>query len=184
MEEAIKYYTANGKRFKLFIDNEQIDGIVDNLAHRINLDYEGKKPLFVVVLRGAMFFAADLIRKINLDCEVDTISAKSYGNEMVSSGKVQVQMNKLKLSGRDVIIIEDIVDSGQTMDTMLKKFADQGAKSIEIVTFLSKPTQRVVHPPVKYIGLEIEPIFVIGYGLDYAEQGRHLSEVYILDEED
>ena len=88
------------------------------------------------------------------------------------------------ISDRDVLIVEDIVDSGQTMEALLKRFADQGARSIEAVSFLSKPSQRIVYPRVKYIGIEIEPIFVIGYGLDYAEQGRQLPEIYVLDEEE
>jgi hypoxanthine phosphoribosyltransferase len=184
MEKDIRYYSANGKRFKLYIDEEQIKETVSILANRINSDYEGKQPIVVVVLRGAMFFAADLMRQLKVDCQLETISAKSYGNEMVSSGKVHLQMNKLKISDRDVLIVEDIVDSGQTMEALLKRFADQGARSIEAVSFLSKPSQRIVYPRVKYIGIEIEPIFVIGYGLDYAEQGRQLPEIYVLDEEE
>jgi hypoxanthine phosphoribosyltransferase len=184
MDRIEKYYTANGKRFKLYINEEKIKETVDEIAKRLNNDYEGKKPLFVVVLRGAMFFAADLMRRVDFDCELTTISAKSYGSEMFSSGKVEIEDNKLNIEDRDVIIVEDIVDSGHTMDILLRDFADHGARSIEVCSFLSKTSQRVVFPRIKYIGIEIDPIFVIGYGLDYAEQARQLPEIYILDEKE
>lgn len=180
--EKNKYFIANGKRFKKFILQDEINDKVDLLADRINQDYYGKKILFIVVLKGSIFFASDLLRKITLECEIDTVRASSYGNEMKNS-MLRLCVDNLEIEGKNVIVIEDIVDTGNTLNLLMEKIRDEKPLSLEAVSFLSKPAKREVSVDVKYIGIEIPPLFVIGYGLDYAEAGRHLPDIYILDEQ-
>ncbi len=174
-------FHINNKIFKLFMEEEEILRIVVTLAQRINKDYRDKNPLFLIVLKGSVFFGTDLLRNIIIDCDIDFISSKSYGNSMDSSGNVLINIDHLDLDNRNVIIVEDIIDTGYTlkaiMDT-LSKFKEIG---IETVALLSKPEKREVEVNIKYIGKEIPPDFVIGYGLDYAEKGRNLRNIYILE---
>jgi hypoxanthine phosphoribosyltransferase len=166
--------------FKLFISEEKIRSVVDNLASRINKDYYDKSPIFIVVLKGAIFFAVDLLKRIEFNAEIQTIWAKSYGNSMTSSGDVQITHQNLDIKNKDVIIIEDIIDTGHTLNSLIKRLKMMEPKSIETAVFLSKPDQRQAEVPVKYLGLEIPSDFVIGYGLDYAEYGRNLPSIYSL----
>lgn len=175
--------SVNGRTFKMFIDRERIDSIVSDLADRINRDYVGKQIVFLIVLKGSIFFSADLLRKISCDCRVETIRAKSYGSEMKNSGNVELDMTCSDVSGKHIIIIEDIVDSGRTLHKVSEKLKEQNPASLEIVSFLSKPAERVTDVKVKYIGMEIPNRFVIGYGLDYAERGRQYPDIYALYEE-
>jgi hypoxanthine phosphoribosyltransferase len=176
-------YVANGKTFKIYIDRNKILETVAGLARRINTDYEGKQPVFVFVLKGSMFFGTDLMKNINLDCQLMTVDAKSYGNGMVSSGTVDINSSNLDLKDKDVILVEDIVDSGITLATLKNVLKKQEPASVEIASLLSKPALRQVAIDVKYVGIEIPPVFVIGYGLDYAEHGRQLPDIYALDGE-
>lgn len=169
-------------RFKKYITNDRIQNEVTKLAERINADYINQKVLFIVVLKGSIFFAADLLRKINLDCEIETVRASSYMNEMINS-RLRLSIENIDMFNKNIIIIEDIVDTGNTLSELIKRIESEKPRSIEIVTFLSKPDKREKMVDVKYIGIEIAPAFVIGYGLDYAEQGRHLPDIYILDED-
>lgn len=167
------------KIFTPYISREEISRTVSSIAAKINSDYFGREPLFLIVLKGAVFFAADLLREIALDCEMRMIEAKSYGMGMVSNGDVKITGLEENLGGKDIIVIEDIVDTGHTLEALTKKLLLQNPKSLECACFLSKTSQREAAINVKYIGLETEPAFVIGYGLDYAEKGRHLPEIYI-----
>lgn len=175
-------YTINGKTFSVLLSRNVIAETVKTLANRINHDYKGKTPVFLIVLKGSIFFGADLLREITLDCELKTIRAKSYGNSMLSSGKVNLLVTNIDIAGKDVIIVEDIVDTGLTLSALIDKLKSFEPKSLETVSLLSKPSQREVQVPVRYIGLEIDPSFVIGYGLDYDEKGRQLPDIYSLDE--
>lgn len=168
------------KTFKLNITPKELDEAVSRIAGQINEDYSDKTPLFLVVLKGAVFFASDLLRKLTIHCTLETITAKSYGNELYSSGVVNLNLDDLPLKGRDVIIIEDIVDSGLTLQSIINKLKKQDPESIEAAAIVSKPDQRTVDVRVKYIGIEIPADFVIGYGMDYAEYGRHLPGIYSL----
>ena len=181
MKKKENKFVINEKVFGIFIDRTQIRASVRKLALEINKDYADKKPLFVIVLKGSIFFASDLLRMIKLPCDIETISAKSYGKKMKSSGFVELCDKKLDVKGRDVIIIEDIADTGLTLKTLVEVLNQQKPASIEAVAFLSKPSQRKVEVNVKYIGIEILPDFVVGYGLDYAEQGRQLPDIYKLE---
>lgn len=175
-------YKVNGKEFIPFIKASEIAEATSRLAARINSDYAGKTPVFMLVLKGSIFFGADLLRLINLDCELVTISAKSYGSRMQSSGEVNLGLFDENIEDKDVIIIEDIIDSGLTLKKIYQSLETQMPASIEIVTLLSKPQMKKTDIRVKYVGMEIEPKFVIGYGLDYAEKGRQLPAIYVLDE--
>ncbi len=179
----MKAFRIGEYNFGLYKSAEELHEIVKGLANRINNDYEGRKPVFLIVMKGAFIFAADLIRQINLNLSVELIRAKSYGSSMTSSGKVQLQHYGIDIKGRDVIIVEDIVDSGLTMEYLMAKVRDMGASSVEAAALISKTEMRKTNVDVKYTGMDIPPLFVIGYGLDYDEQGRHLPDLYMLNEE-
>jgi hypoxanthine phosphoribosyltransferase len=172
----------NQKKFEILIPKEKIESVVEELAAKINKDYSGKKPVFLLVLKGSIFFATDLLRKITLDCELETVSAKSYGPYMKSTGEVNLMLTKLDITGKDVIIVEDIIDSGLTINKLVEKLKFFNPLSVEVVSLLSKPEMRKVNVNVKYIGMEIPARFVIGYGLDYSEHGRNLPSIYALEE--
>ncbi len=168
------------KEFEIAYHHEYLQEIITELANRINADYSGKTITFLIVLKGAMPFAVDLMKSINCECIVETISAKSYGNGMKSSGDVRIFPDDLSVEGKEIIIIEDIVDTGRTLSALKQKLNLQNPNSIEIASLFSKPAQREVEIDVKYIGIEIPPKFIVGYGLDYAEHGRQLPAVYQL----
>lgn len=167
------------KIFKKMMSRQEINAIIQKVANEINEDYKDKNPVFLVVLKGAMFFAADLLRMINIDCEIETIKARSYGEKMETGGKVELEGLRAGLQGRDIIIIEDIVDSGFTMKALIGEINSHGPASVNSAVLLSKPEARKIEVPVGYICLEIPPEFVVGYGLDYAEAGRNLPDIYV-----
>lgn len=170
---------VNGKVFHKFISREMIDITVAKMANEINKDYEGKEPVFLVVLKGSVFFGADLLREVNLECTMETIRAKSYGKQMHSSGNVDLFIENLDLKGKDLIIVEDIVDSGLTLKSLIERIKKTEPASLEVATFLYKPDAIKVDLDIKYIGIKIPSDFVLGYGLDYAELGRNLKDIYI-----
>lgn len=173
---------VNDKYFRKFISAEKIEEKTGELAGRIAKDYDGKCPLFLVVINGAIIFAADLIRKAGIDSEYDCLRASSYGKDMCSCGKPELSGELPNVENRHVVIIEDIVDTGHTLKALTGILEDKNAASVEIVSLFSKPAAREVDLQVKYVGFEIEPLFIIGFGLDYAYKGRYLKDVYILDE--
>ncbi len=175
--EIVTYFENN---FKVYITAEEIDNIISRIAIQINEDYKDKSPVFLTILNGAVLFATDLIRKINLDCEIEFLSAKSYGSSMQSSGIVELQSYGLNIKDRDVIIVEDIVDTGHTLTNLYNNLHQFEPKSVKTACLLSKPAMRKVEVEVHYIGFEIEPVFVVGYGLDYANKGRQLPAIYKL----
>ncbi|MGA2297787.1 MAG: hypoxanthine phosphoribosyltransferase [FCB group bacterium] len=174
-------FRIKDKNFKVYISCDKIKKTVEELAARISADYTGKKPLFLVVLKGSIFFASDLLRAIDLNCEIEMIRAKSYGKEMSSSGKVNLILSELEIEGKDVIVIEDIIDTGFTLQKLFEKLQMSNPASIEAVALVSKPSLRKVNVKVKYIGIEIPDVFVIGYGMDFAEQGRNLPAIYAME---
>jgi hypoxanthine phosphoribosyltransferase len=174
--------TFRDRTFSLLISPEEIKQKVEEIAEMLNMDYTDKKPLFLVILKGAVFFASDLLRKFNYPCDIEFIKIKSYGSEMQSSGKVDISDYKNIYNNRDVVIIEDIVDAGYTLSKLIEIINRDSPSSIEIVTFLSKPTNRKIQVNVKYIGFEIPGLFVVGYGMDWDEQGRNLPAIYSIKE--
>jgi hypoxanthine phosphoribosyltransferase len=169
---------------EVLISSSQIENRVKEIAEEISADYADKNPLMVGILKGAWVFLADLVRQMTCPCQVDFISASSYGKGTVTSGNVKVMKDLAEsCEGRDVIIVEDIIDTGITLSFLQKMLQERKARSVEIVTFLSKPSRRKVNVDVKYVGYEIPDAFVVGYGMDYAEQYRELQYIGILKEE-
>ncbi len=171
------------KQFSHFISEEQIEAAVNELAYRINQDYAGKDLVIVPVLNGAFMFAADLIKRLNFDCEITFIKIASYQG-VSSTGEVEEVLGLEKdITGRHVLIVEDIVDTGVTMHEVTKSLKQLGPSSLEIATFLQKPDALSRHLDIKYIGIKIPNKFVVGYGLDYDGYGRNLREIYVLTEQ-
>ena len=166
------------KEFKVLISNEELIAKVKTLAGRINKDYEGKNPLFIAILNGAFMFAADLLKEINLECGVSFIKLSSY-QEMSHSGTVTELIGLSEnIFKRDIIIIEDIIDTGGTMKSVLDEFKERGASSVEVVSLLLKPGALQNELDIKYVGFEISDEFVVGYGLDYDGFGRNTDTIY------
>lgn len=153
------------------------------VADRINKDMEGKNPLFLAVLNGSFIFAADLMRMITIPCEISFVKLASYQGTM-STGRIKevIGINE-NISGRDIIIVEDIVESGLTMKRMMESLGTRNPASIHICTLLLKPEKLTVDLDVEYVAMEIPNDFIVGYGLDYDQQGRNLREIYTLVEE-
>jgi hypoxanthine phosphoribosyltransferase len=165
----------------ILFTEEQIHAKLAELARRLEADYEGTKPLLVGVLRGAVMVMADLARELTIPIEMDWMAVSSYGSGTQSSGVVRILKDlDTDLDGRHVIIVEDIIDSGLTLSWLRGNLETRGAASVEIVALLRKPDAAKVEVDVKYAGFEIPNAFVIGYGLDYAEQYRNLRGIAVL----
>ena len=172
------------KTFKTFIPEEEIQRRVKAVAEKLNKDMAGKNPLFLAVLNGSFIFAADLMRYITIPCEISFVKLASYEGT-TSTGKVKevVGINQ-DLKGRTVVIVEDIVDTGNTLKYVLAKLQERGPKSIKVCTMLNKESRRVADLHADYVGFEVDDLFVIGYGLDYDQKYRGLPYVSYLDESD
>ena len=171
----------NNDRFTLYLSEEQIQKRVRELAARINEDYKGKVPIFIGILNGSFIFFSDLVREISLDCEVDFLKLSSYGDAKISSGQVKLLKDlNCQVNGRDIIVVEDIIDSGLSMDFMKKLVMRENPASFSVVALLLKKSVAKVNFPIDYVGFEIPPEFVIGYGLDYAQKVRNLKSIYRL----
>lgn len=166
------------KTFRISIPREEILKNVDAVAEKINRDMAGKNPLFLAVLNGAFVFAADLMRRITIPCEISFVKLASYQG-VISTGKVRevIGINE-SLAGRTVIIVEDIVDTGLTMKQMMDSLATRNPESIHICSLLLKPDKLQVPLDVEYVALRIPNDFIVGYGLDYDQQGRNLPDIY------
>lgn len=173
----------DGLTFKRFLGKGKIEQRITQLASEIKRDYLGKNAVFLVVLKGAIFFAVDLLKKIDIPVRIETIIAKSYGNSLQSSGKVEMYFADNFLKGKDVLIIEDIIDTGLTISSIINEINKYEPKSLEVVTFLLKTDNLKCETNIKYYGFKIPREFVVGYGLDFAEFGRNLSSLYILEKE-
>lgn len=174
--------TIKDKHFDLFISHEQIEQRITALADKLNADYTGRQPILIGILNGAFVFAADLVRHLNFDHEIHFGKFSSYEG-MGSTGKVTELIGlTVDLKDRDVIIVEDIVDTGVTMSNLVPKFKDMGAKSVEIACLLMKPGKLEAELNVKYCAMEIPNEFIVGYGLDYDNLGRHYKDIYVVKE--
>lgn len=152
------------------------------LAQQINKDYAGKPLTIVCTLKGAIFFFADLVKNINLDCQIEFIKASSYiGNTTTTIGNVQIShVMNFPIENRDILIVEDIVDTGLTCEKLFNYFKNNKCASVNVCTMLDKPSRRQVNIKAKYVGYEIEDKFVIGYGLDYNEMYRNIPCVGVI----
>lgn len=168
------------KTFKTFIPEEEIQQHIKAVAEKINKDMAGKTPLFLAVLNGSFVFAADLMRYITIPCEISFVKLASYQGT-VSTGEIKevIGINE-DLEGRTVIILEDIVDTGFTMKRMLETLGTRGPESLHICTLLLKPGKLQVPLNIEYAAIEIPNDFIVGYGLDYDQQGRNLRDIYTL----
>jgi len=165
----------------VLFSEEQLKQRVHEIAAEINRDYRGKKLILISVLRGSFIFMADLVREIDLPCLVDFMSVSSYGKGTSSSGQVQITKDLSEdISGLDVIVVEDILDSGNTLSYLLRVLEQRHPASIRLCTLLDKPDRRVKPVDVHYSGFTIPDAFVVGYGLDYAEKYRNLPYIGIL----
>ena len=166
---------------RILISEAELKAMVKDIAAKISKDYKDKNLLLVGLLKGSVVFMADLMKELEVDCKIDFIRVSSYGSGTESSGRGNIVKDVSQpVDGMDVLIVEDIIDSGNTLNFILKYFEAKGVNSVKICTLLSKPDRRVVEIPVDYIGAEIPDEFVIGYGLDYAENYRSLPYVGIL----
>jgi hypoxanthine phosphoribosyltransferase len=183
-EPAADVVHCHGERFRVYLDESTIEARVRELGRQISADYaDGETPILIGVLNGAYIFLADLMREITIDCEVDFLKLSSYGAEKVSSGKVtQLKRIDAKIEGRHVIVVEDIVDTGLSMQFMVQGLSELRPASIRTATLLHKYEATRVDVPLDYVGFRIENKFVIGYGLDYGQLARNLRAIYILDE--
>ena len=160
------------------ISEEQIRDRVAELGSQITNDYAGRSPIFVGVLKGAFIFLADLVRAVDLDVDVDFIAVSSYGDATETSGVVRILMDlREDVQDRDVVLVEDIVDSGLTLEYLREHLAHRGARSVETCSLLVREGRLRTESDIKYIGFELPPAFVVGYGLDAGEYGRNLSYV-------
>jgi hypoxanthine phosphoribosyltransferase len=183
---APEYILCRGERFRLYLDPETIARRVRAIGEAINRDYQGKQPILIGVLNGAYMFLADLMREIAIDCEVDFMKLSSYGAAKVSKGEV-TELKKIDadIRGRHVVIVEDIVDTGLSMDYIRQLMLNEEPASVSVATLLHKKaaTRDDLDLELNYVGFEIDNLFVIGYGLDYGQLARNLPAIYILDEE-
>lgn len=169
---------------KILITNEQIVARCKELGEQITEDYKGKRPLIIGLLNGSVPFMAELIKNINLYANIGFIRATSYYGGTQTTGEVIIQKDTdISVKDQDVIIVEDIIDSGYTLDAIVHLLRKRGAKSVEIVTLLDKKERRVKQVDVKYVGFDVPDEFVIGFGLDYNEYYRNLPYVGVLKEE-
>jgi hypoxanthine phosphoribosyltransferase len=167
---------------EILVQQDELAHRVDALGEQISADYAGRSLLLVGVLKGAMFFLSDLMRRLDTDCEVDFMAVASYGSSTDSSGVVRILKDlDASIEGRHVLIIEDIVDSGLTLNYLMRTLRAREPASVEVCALLTKPDRRKVELPIRYTGFEIPNRFVIGYGLDHAERFRNLPYVAALD---
>ena len=171
---------------EILVQQDELSHQVRELAAQVSVDYSHVTPenglLLIGVLKGALFFIADLMRAITVPCEVDFMAVSSYGSATQSSGVVRIIKDlDAPLEGRDVLIVEDIVDSGLTLQYLVRNLRARGPRSLEVCTLLSKPSRRPEAADVKYVGFEIPDRFVVGYGLDHQERHRNLPYVAALE---
>ncbi len=165
----------------VLIDAQAIRERVRELGARISHDYEGRHPHLVAILKGACIFFADLTRSIDLGLSMDFIAVGSYGESTASTGEVRLLKDlDESIEGRDVLLVEDILDTGLTLHYLLQNLAARGPRSLKVVALLSKPARRRIAVPVDYVGFEIPDRFVVGYGLDYDQRYRNLPDICLL----
>lgn len=168
-------------KIDVLISREEIEKKVRELGEKITTDYKGKELIIIGLLRGSVLFMSDLIREINLPLKVDFMTVSSYGNEKYSSREVKIiQDLSENIMGKNVIVVEDIIDSGLTLNKVLEILKTREPKSLKLAAFLNKPTRREIEVQVDYIGYDIPDEFVVGYGLDFAQMYRNLPYVGIL----
>ncbi len=169
---------------EVLIEEDALRARIAELGAEISAYYEGRDLLLIDVLKGAVFFMADLMRHLTVPCEVDFMAISSYGAQTDSSGVVRILKDlDINIEARNVLVVEDIIDSGLTLSYLMRNLESRGPASLEVCALLTKPARREIEVPVRWIGFEIPNRFVIGYGLDFAERYRNLPYVGVLSEE-
>ena len=165
----------------VLIDEDRLRGRIAELGEEISADYEGRALLLIGVLKGAVFFMADLMRRLTVPCEIDFMAISSYGASTDSSGVVRILKDlDINIEGRHVLVVEDIIDSGLTLSYLMRNLEAREPATLEVCALLTKPDRREIDVPVRYVGFEIPNEFVVGYGLDFAERYRNLPYVAVL----
>lgn len=170
---------VSDKNFAPFILQEDIEKEIHRVANEIRRDMDGKDPLFLVMLNGAFMFAAELFKNLEIPCEMSFVKYKTYvGTASTEKANALIGIDANQVKNRDIVIVEDIVDSGFTMSELLKDLKNNGAGSIRIATMMFKPNAFKFNYPIDYICMEIGNDFIVGYGLDYNEYGRNYKDIY------
>jgi len=176
--------TIRGERFRKYLTAETLAQRTRELGQQIAADYGDEKPILIGVLNGAFIFLADLMREIQIDCEVDFLKLSSYGASKITSGKVtELKAVDADITGRHLIVVEDIVDTGLSMQFLIERLSKENPASIRVATLLHKAEATRVDVPLDYVGFRIRNLFVVGYGLDYGQVGRNLADIYILEDQ-
>jgi hypoxanthine phosphoribosyltransferase len=169
---------------EILIDEDTLQNRIGELGAEISEDYRGRDLLLIAVLKGAVFFMADLMRHLTVPCEVDFMAISSYGDSTDSSGIVRILKDlDINIEGRHVLVVEDIIDSGLTLSYLMRNLESREPATLEVCALLTKPARREIDVPVRYVGFEIPNKFVVGYGLDFAERYRNLPYVAVLSQE-
>ncbi|MGI8461737.1 MAG: hypoxanthine phosphoribosyltransferase [Solirubrobacterales bacterium] len=168
---------------EILVTSEDLERRIAELGAEISRDYEGRDLILVGVLKGAVVFIADLMRHLTVPCEIDFMAVSSYGSQTDSSGVVRILKDlEASIGDRDVLIVEDIIDSGLTLQYLLRNLKARDPRSLEVCSLLTKPDRRRVDLPTRYVGFEIPNKFVVGYGLDHAQRYRNLRHIAVLEE--
>jgi hypoxanthine phosphoribosyltransferase len=166
---------------EILIDEDSLQRRIADLGDEVSADYAGRDLLLIGVLKGAVFFMADLMRRLTVPCEIDFMAISSYGGQTDSSGVVRILKDlDMNIKGREVLVVEDIIDSGLTLSYLMRNLRSREPASLEICALMTKPSRREIDVPVRYVGFEIPNRFVIGYGLDFDERYRNLPYVGVL----
>ena len=183
-EDGEKILVHDEEKIKVLIDEPTLKKKVKELGKKLTADYEGKSPVLVSILRGSFIFVADICRELKIPVTFDFMAVSSYGNSRVSSGIVRITKDlECSIEGKEVIIIEDIVDSGRTLNYLIKNLMARNPKSIEVCALLDKNVPRKMENSVKYKGFDIPNKFVVGYGLDFGEKYRNLPFIGYIENE-
>ncbi|MSO22344.1 MAG: hypoxanthine phosphoribosyltransferase [Acidobacteria bacterium] len=178
-------FTTPGAQLKVLIDERQLQQRVRDLGEQISRDYQGKHLHLICILKGACVFLADLIRHLPVDISIDFMAVSSYANSLHTSGEVKIVKDLDSIiQGREVMIVEDILDTGLTLDYLSRSLRTRGPRSLNICALLSKPTRRIKEVNAAYVGFEISDEFVVGYGLDFVERYRNLPTISVMQKDE
>lgn len=177
----MKTFRIGKKNFSLLITKKEIENAVSELARQINEDYNGKSPTCICILKGGIYFFSDLTKKIDLNLKTEFIELSSYRGEFESGDITLLKDIQMSVKGKDILIIEDIMDTSKTLNFLIDHLKSKNPRSIKICTLIDKRERRETNLFADYTGFEIAEGFVIGYGMDYNENGRNLSDIYVFD---
>lgn len=174
-------FDPSGPISQVLFTEKQISEKIENLANQINKDYVNKQPILIGVLKGVFMFMADLLRKIEIDCNVDFLAISNYSNDARQRGVVRLVKDlDIPIEGRHIIFVEDVIDTGLTLNYLLRYIRERLPASLEVCTLFNRPTRRLIDLPIKYPGFDLPDRYIVGYGLDFNEKYRNLPYVGIL----